>query len=211
MFCPECQAEYRSGFKTCSDCHVDLVETLPEAAKDGSAALLDSDLQEVWTGKNQEECVMHCSELRNAKIPYEAFRHQLRAFADADGNYRIAVLPKFVERARKVIEHGNLDDGDDPGVDPEMELAAQDDKPPTDVDDEHLDWSDEAPDDATVEVATAPTRDVADMMVLALRESDIESRITILPDGARKIFVTPHDESRAREIVREVESGDPPE
>lgn len=154
---------------------------------------------------------MHCSELRNAKIPYEAFRHQLRAFADADGNYRIAVLPKFVERARKVIEHGNLDDGDGPGVDPEMELAAQDDKPPTDVDDEHLDWSDEAPDDATVEVATAPTRDVADMMVLALRESDIESRITILPDGARKIFVTRHDESRAREIVREVESGDPPE
>jgi hypothetical protein len=92
-----------------------------------------------------------------------------------------------------------------------VELAAQDDQPPTDVDDEHLDWSDEAPEDATVEVATAPTRDVADMMVLALRENDIESRITMLPDGARKIFVTPHDESRAREIVREVESGDPPE
>jgi hypothetical protein len=211
MFCPECQAEYRAGFTTCSDCRVALVETLPEASKDGSTALLDSDLQEVWTGKNQEECVMHCSELRGAKIPYEAFRHQLRAFADADGNYRIAVLPEFVERAKQIIEHGNLDEGNDPDGDRDVQLAAQDDKPPTDVDDEHFDWKDEAPDDATVEVATGLTRDIADMMVLALRESDIETRITILPDGTRKIFVTPHDESRAREIVREVESGDPPE
>ena len=48
-------------------------------------------------------------------------------------------------------------------------------------------------------------------MVMALRESDIESRVTVLPDGIRKIFVTPDDESRAREIIREVESGDPPE
>ena len=44
---------------------------------------------------------------------------------------------------------------------------------------------------------------------MALREKDIESRIAIQPDGSRKIFVTPHDESRAREIVREVVSGDP--
>jgi len=211
MFCPECQAEYRSGFKTCSDCHVDLVETLPEKSDDGHAALLDSNLEEVWTGRSQEQCVMHCSELRDANIPYQAFRHQIRAFADADGNYRIAVLPEFSERAKKIIEQGNLEDGDDPAGDPDEELSAQDDKPPTDVDDEHLDWKDEAPDDATVEIASGSTRDVAGMMVLALRENDIESRTTILPDGTRKIFVTPHDQSRAREIVREVESGDPPE
>jgi hypothetical protein len=29
MFCPECKAEYREGFKKCSDCNVDLVEQLP--------------------------------------------------------------------------------------------------------------------------------------------------------------------------------------
>ncbi len=29
MFCPECRAEYREGFKVCSDCNVDLVDTLP--------------------------------------------------------------------------------------------------------------------------------------------------------------------------------------
>jgi hypothetical protein len=209
MFCPECQAEYRAGFKTCSDCHVDLVEALPDPSADGDAALLDANLQEIWTGRNQDACVTLCSELREAKIPYQAFRHQIRAFADADGNYRIAVLPEFVERAKQIIEQGNPADADDATEDGDAELAAQDDKPPTDVDEEHLDWKNEIPDDATVEVATESTRDAADLLVMALRENDIESRTTILSDGSRKIFVTREDESRAREIVREVQSGDP--
>jgi hypothetical protein len=190
---------------------MDLVEVLPEKSSEDPAALLDSNLEEVWTGRSQEQCVALCSELRDAEIPYQAFRHQIRAFADADGNYRIAVLPEFYERAKKIIEHGNLDDADDSAEVDDQELAAQDDKPPTDLDDEHRDWKDEAPEDAAIEVWSGPTRDLADMMVLALRESDIESRIAVQPDGTRRIFVTPDDESHAREIVREVESGDPPE
>lgn len=30
MFCPNCKAEYREGFTSCSDCHVTLVKELPE-------------------------------------------------------------------------------------------------------------------------------------------------------------------------------------
>jgi hypothetical protein len=29
MFCPKCRAEYREGFTTCSDCHIDSVDELP--------------------------------------------------------------------------------------------------------------------------------------------------------------------------------------
>ncbi|MBX7259598.1 MAG: hypothetical protein K1Y02_24785 [Candidatus Hydrogenedentes bacterium] len=29
MFCPNCRAEFREGFDTCSDCNVPLVEALP--------------------------------------------------------------------------------------------------------------------------------------------------------------------------------------
>jgi hypothetical protein len=29
MFCPECRAEYREGFKVCADCNVNLVDELP--------------------------------------------------------------------------------------------------------------------------------------------------------------------------------------
>src|SRR5215831_21242657 len=30
MFCPQCKAEYRSGFVKCSDCDIALVDQLPE-------------------------------------------------------------------------------------------------------------------------------------------------------------------------------------
>jgi Putative prokaryotic signal transducing protein len=29
MFCPQCRAEYRAGFRRCSDCDVELVDQLP--------------------------------------------------------------------------------------------------------------------------------------------------------------------------------------
>ena len=29
MFCPRCKAEYRAGFRRCSDCDIELVEELP--------------------------------------------------------------------------------------------------------------------------------------------------------------------------------------
>ena len=30
MFCPQCRVEYREGFVECSDCHIPLVDRLPE-------------------------------------------------------------------------------------------------------------------------------------------------------------------------------------
>src|SRR5437773_2639383 len=32
MFCPKCKAEYRAGFRRCSDCDVELVDHLPAEA-----------------------------------------------------------------------------------------------------------------------------------------------------------------------------------
>lgn len=33
MFCPKCKVEYREGFLQCSDCHIDLVNTLPTVSE----------------------------------------------------------------------------------------------------------------------------------------------------------------------------------
>jgi hypothetical protein len=209
MFCPECQAEYRPGFTRCSDCAVDLVEKLPESGSslDNAATRPDQNLQEVWVGQSQEQCVAHCAELRVAGIPYQVIQYERRVFKDVQGNYRIGVLPEVFDSAKEIIEQGNPEFSEDS----EGEFPAQDDRPPTDVDDEHLDWKDEVPDDATAEVATETARDAADLLVMALRENDIESRIAIQPDGTRKIFVTLDDATRAREIVREIETETPPE
>lgn len=41
MFCPQCKVEYRAGFTRCTDCHVDLVQQLPEcrdASQESNAA-----------------------------------------------------------------------------------------------------------------------------------------------------------------------------
>src|SRR5207253_9810493 len=33
MFCPQCKAEYRQGFRRCADCDVELVENFAEAVR----------------------------------------------------------------------------------------------------------------------------------------------------------------------------------
>jgi hypothetical protein len=211
MFCPECEAEYRPGFTRCSDCGVDLVDQLAALPVDAVSGQTDSGLVAAWVGQSQELCVMYCQELRDAGIPYQVLQKYRQVFKDVDGNYTIGVSAELLDQAKKIIEQGADNIPSNPAEEAAVELPAQDDKLPMDVDDEHVDWKDEAPDDARVEVASDPTRDGADMIVLALRENDIESRIAIQADGSRKIFVTPHDEVRAREIVREIESETPPE
>ena len=50
MFCPKCNAEYRPGFTQCSDCHVALVDILPdENDQQSDAQLLSDDQGEVVT------------------------------------------------------------------------------------------------------------------------------------------------------------------
>ena len=74
MFCPVCKAEYRLGFTHCSDCDVDLVETLAEAPAverrdaDESAAL-------VWTGNSALDQDLVCRDLDQAKIFYYRRKH----------------------------------------------------------------------------------------------------------------------------------------
>lgn len=204
MFCPQCQAEYRPGFTRCSDCGLDLVSDLPDADADPNTPNTDDDFREVWAGDNQDRCVFFCLALKEAGIAYHVDQNRNAVLnRDNTGKFTISVPSESYDQAKKAI--------DDDVSDSDVALPAQDDRPSTDVDDEHRDWKDESPDDATVEVATETTRDAADLLLLALRENDIESRIAIQPDGSRKLFVTLQDAARSHEIVREVQSGDPPE
>jgi hypothetical protein len=204
MFCPRCKAEYRPGFTRCSDCGLDLVSDLPDADADAIIQNTHDDFREAWAGDNQDTCVFFCLALKEAGISYHVDQNRNAVLnSNNSGKFTISVPPESYDEAKKVID-GDVSDSD-------VELPAQDDKPPRDLDDEHRDWKNESPDDATVEVATETARDAADLLVLALRENDIESRTAILPDGSRKIFVSLHDAARSHEIVREVQSGDPPE
>ncbi|HET7105534.1 MAG TPA: hypothetical protein VFI38_01915 [Candidatus Acidoferrum sp.] len=66
------------------------------------------------------------------------------------------------------------------------------------------------PEDATEVVWSTDSGEPSDFLVAALHENGIESRVD--EQGTRaKLYVLPHDATQAREIVREVVEGEPPE
>ena len=187
-----------------------LVDELPDASADPEPELPLGETKEVWGGRDQETCVFLCLALKQSGIPYRVTQNNQSVFSSILGDFRILVPVETYDRAKKVIEGDDSDDSDDPDS-TAAELPAQDDKPPTENHEAHADWKDEAPNDATVKVASGLDRAAADMILLGLRENDVESRVETLPDGSRQIFVEPQDESRAREVIREIETESPPE
>jgi len=69
------------------------------------------------------------------------------------------------------------------------------------------DWN---PEEATVQVWSVEQPDPREMIEMALRENQIHVRFE-KGNGRNAIYVMPEDEIRAREIVREVVEGAPPE
>ncbi len=73
------------------------------------------------------------------------------------------------------------------------------------------DWDPDGwhPEDATAEVWSEGSPEFSDMLGSSLKENQIHFRFT-QSGGKRRLFVLREDESRAREIVREVVEGVPP-
>lgn len=103
---------------------------------------------------------------------------------------------------------GGLESDQEIGVTPIPEApadAAQDDESLADAGRE--DWE---PDDATIEVWSSAESYLGEFIAQALQENQIHSRFD-QRKGQYAIFVMPDDEKRAREIVREIVEGVPPE
>ena len=216
MFCPECKAEYRAGFTRCADCDADLVANLPEAkAENSDRSNLRGDrsnLQEVWTGDDQQSCVTTCLRLKDAGIPYEVAQRKKQFLRGNERHFQIAVPSSFYKHAKELAGRGTLDFSDNPEDQAIMELP--DDGLVTLTDaaaDEGRYSADWYPEDATVEVSSSSTAERSLMIISSLRENFIRCREASSPNGSKQIFVLPDDESRAREIVREIEEGSPPE
>jgi hypothetical protein len=216
MFCPECKAEYRPGFTRCADCDVDLLTNLPEAkpvSSDRSNPQGDhSDLQEIWTGDDQQSCVATCLTLKEAGIPYEVDQRKKQFLKEDERHFKIAVPSSFYKQAKELAGRDTADFSDDPEDQAIMELPDAGNIASTDAAPDEARYStDWYPEDATVEVSSASNRERSSMIIASLRENLIRCRESSSPDGSKQIFVLPDDESRAREIVREIEEGIPPE
>jgi hypothetical protein len=227
MFCPECKAEYRQGFTHCVDCDVDLVYELPQdpqhASRVSGVAEFDDpelELQLIWKGYSEAECVNVCLDLRKSDIAYRVA--QIPEPPDlktaATRRYEISVPKSDYVRAKNLLGiEGEFFDGcqtgdaDEGAIADEAETIPPDDSSPEEPVRNASYLQPWYPEDAIVEVWSQDGDDISGAIEMALKENLIHCRLDRQDVGGR-VFVLPEDESRARQIIREItEGGLPPE
>jgi hypothetical protein len=232
MFCPQCKAEYRPGFTHCADCDVDLVPDLPKAALSPWHASEPGDPNEdpfcsFWKGEDPRVHAELCSVLDEAGIPHNTVFRRDHLFNTRNfPSFEVGVPFSMFERAENAVKEAyGTDDIEDVGSGelkapllgndlgelrrlPEtLTPAPEDDIPGPPSAGEGSDWFAE---DATVKVWSSDGVQPGDFIVAALHENGVRCRLE--KAGSRhELYVLPEDEGRAREIVREVVEGQPPE
>jgi hypothetical protein len=236
MYCPQCKAEYRQGFTRCADCDLDLVYTLsseePGPRGTGSAGSADEGDEDpfcyFWQGDDPRIHAELCSVLDEADIAHRTVRRQDHLFNLSNyPAFQIGVPFSMYEKAEAAVKNAfDLDAADPEAVQalsapfllPERgrgirklpsTLTPPNDKnipgPPTDGHPSEVPFE-----DATKEIWSGDDASIRDMLIASLRENEIAVRQENA-GGKGSLFVIPEKEGRAREIVREVVEGAPPE
>jgi hypothetical protein len=211
MFCPSCKCEYVRGITLCAECGVALVDSLPseEDAERGA------ELVGIWAGGDSGELETVKDALDRAgitSIDREAAGYLF--FPSMQPQHELFVARKDLERAKDVVAGLGL--WRDPAELTEEERAslelpesdAAGDAEATDrVDDAPEEWDEEGP---AIEIWSGGEENFAENLADCLREVGIASR-KLLAGGSWSLAVRPEQETRAREIVREVVEAAPPE
>ena len=240
MFCPICKTEYRPGFSECADCHVALVENLPDTGSaDGGTPLTDSEgLELLWSGLSPGLA----GEIGDALSAAGIFHK------DADKDF--GVLPAFTQSAmfiwinprdraaaRAVLADSLAQQpGDERNVDGlaidvkrvnplsinrpvfnrvpgQSDVENEDEAPEPETPHEPTPSDiieDFVPEDATREVWTGESEEMAQVFKDCL--SGVGIGCVVAEDGGKlRILVLPAAEGRAREVVREITEQTPME
>jgi hypothetical protein len=121
--------------------------------------------------------------------------------------YKIAVRSPDCQRAREILrvdESGHFADYEALSVPDTAELPAEEHGS-----DKKVERRDSHPAEGFVEIGFQSGADASLIRELSLKENLIPFRSVVADDGVRKFFVRREDESRAREILREIEDGTP--
>jgi hypothetical protein len=235
MFCPQCHAEYRPGFTHCTDCDVDLVYELPtvqtefsETNQDRYQGGNDEDpFCSFWQGDDSRLHAELCTILEEAGIPHKTVRRQDRLFNLHNyPAFQIGVPFSLFEKAEAAVKDTYGMDPSDPGAVqslnapallpetsrslrklPETLTPSEEENIPGPEERGDSEWESE---DNGIEVWSGDDHSLGDMLVASLRENEIHVRGEN-SRGKRSLFVSQRDEVRAREIVREIVEGVPPE
>jgi hypothetical protein len=174
----------------------------------------DGALRVVWTGDSETDCVEICRDLQLAGIEYRVSQTPvgLSGRMGVDWKFAIGVSSFDYEAAKRAL---GLDRQDDDSTGENLELSdtsamtgdVRPDEARVHAGDYLRRWR---PEDATVRVWSQSASDRSSIVELSLTENVIHYRIERGKDGMRQYFVLPEDESRAREILRQIEKGEPP-
>jgi hypothetical protein len=215
MFCPVCKAEYRQGFTRCADCDVELVYELPTGAVVPIEPIEAGDPEEdpfcsFWKGDDPRVHAELCELLGEKGIPCKTVRRQDHLFNwNIKSAFEIGVPFSQFGRAEAAIKeaYGGEDE-------PVSEAAGVPLELPESVEprESRGDWDPENwyPEDASVEIWEGEQAEMGELLAAALGENRIHARVAEA-GGVYRLFVLSGDEVRAREIVREVVEGVPPE
>src|SRR5260370_31997969 len=236
MVWPQCKAEYRQGFTCCADCDVDLAYALPVTESDSAetsqaASPVESDEDpfcSFWKGDDARIHAELCSVLDDTGIPHKTVRRQDHLFNLSNyPAFQIGVPFSMYETAEAVVKEAfDLEDSDPRAgealsVPPLISETSRSFRklpstltPPSD---ENIpgpptegNLSDALSEEATVEIWSGDDSSLRNMLIASLRENQIGVRQENT-GGKRSLFVAAEDEKRAREIVREIVEGAPPQ
>jgi hypothetical protein len=221
MYCPVCHCEYVAGIALCSDCQAALVQELPkESAAENKHLVL------LWAGGDPRRHEELCALLESEQIPVEtSLGGNLLGLTSA---LEIYVPSELAPKAKELLnetalleEEWQQSAGGDAATQEEIEeLAAEEAAGTRRNFPRAKHWY---PEDATAQVWSGHDINLASMISASLRENMIPSRTDSAHDStqsspdaaktladARGIFVLPEDQSRAREIVRQIVDAVPP-
>jgi len=241
MFCPACKTEYRPGFTKCADCGVDLVSTLPadSPAANENAITNSEGLELLWSGQNEPLSNRIDSALDTAHIFHTVTAKGLGLLPTYPGSVTFVWIdPKDRLAARAILEKV-LDNPETVDSQFQDEVVAESARVnPLGLDrhvfnrasDQRSDETEDAlpesadsgeptpddivedfdPDDATADVWSGDDKDLANYINVALEGVGVGS-VVREDAGKTHVYVLPAQEKRAREIVREILEGTPPQ
>jgi len=170
-------------------------------------------LQLFWTGDSETDCVEICGDLMSAGVEYRVSQEPVGLAGRMGVAWRcqIGVPRSQFELAKQAagwaIEKEPDDQGFELNEDGAITIETEHERGRNAVD--YLKrWS---PEDATIEICSQRASDKSSIIELSLRENLIHCRIDREKTGTHKYFVLPEDEARAREILRQIEKGEPPQ
>lgn len=228
LVCPNCRAEYRDGFASCSDCDVPLVskepiypEVVPEPGDPS-----DDPFCSFWKGDDQRVHAELCCILDAVRIPHKTVRRQDHLFNMSNfPAFQIGVPFSLYEAAENAVRAAFELDPSDPDavqnlIAPPLIPDSEDrvrklpqslspgegeniPRPPSESDDPSSELE-------TAEVWSGTDSSYQDMFVASLNENDIRSRWAARGESY-SLYVTPEDAARAHEIIQEIVEGAPQE